>query len=508
MQYVSSRAKSGFSTIELLMAFSVGILFLTAAIMVSFSDTTLTQQLSLDSGQTASLGASLDNYAFATSSKKLGDVAGQLLKNWNTAGPEILTNTQIINPSLSYTNVPTITDISPCLKEIITTTSWGTHGRSLSFGTALGNIALAQELGSDCDPVPPTGSWSEPRVFSSHSLPSGKPVAIDTLDGTTYLTDDAGLLSQYNSRTDTEGSSDPLSITPYVDAGGKVLNDVDVANIDSHRYAFVTRHDPINQFQVIDVTTPGTYSTSSTQTLTGTRPPNGSFPQGWRVFYFDKRTYVTTRETAGSEFHIFDVSTPLTPIEIGPGLEINGTANDILVTSITINTHTYTLAFLATDRSANEIMVLNVTKATNPTLLTSIDLPTTNDALSLQLLGNTLYVGRQKTTSGPELFIYHIVYGESGTLPTISLTPVGAGLEVGTDIASLKVVGKFAYISNPLTSTELQIWDISHPTSGFQRVDTTPLNLENKIIGLDYESPNLFVVSQTNSAIQIITSAP
>lgn len=496
---------SGFSTIELLIAFSVGIIFLTAAMMVGFSDSTLTQQTSLDSGQAAVLNAGLDNYGLSTSTKKFGNVVRELMKNWNYTGAEVQSDTQVINSGLSFTNTPTITDISPCLKEVIDTTSWGsTH--SMTFGSAISNIDIAKALGGDCDPMPIGETWAKPKVFSSHNFNPAKPVALDVLNRVVYITDDKSNLQIYNSASDVLGNTSNFSVTPYTDTSNKTLNDIDVARIGTRRYAFVVRNDTTAQFQVVDVTTPGTYTSSPTKTLGGTTPPSGSFPQGWKVFYYDSKAYVTTRETAGYEFHVFDVSTPLSPTEIGSAFEVNGTTNDLIITSIVINGHTYKLAFLATDRSANEIMVLNVTNPT-PTLLTSIDIPTGINALSIQLIGNKLYVGRQKTSGGPELLLYNVAYGESGSNPTVALSALGSGAEINMDVASLRVAGKFAFIGDPLPN-EFSAWDISHPSTGFSRIDTTPLNISNKVSAIDYEAPYLYAVSQANDTLQILFSAP
>jgi type II secretory pathway pseudopilin PulG len=500
-----THATKGFSTIELLIAFSVGIIFLTAAMMVGFSDSSLTQQTSLDSGQAAVLNASLDNYGLSTSTKKFGNAVRELMKNWNYTGTEVQSDTQVINSGLSYTNTPTITDISPCLKEVIDTTSWG-GSHSMTFGTAISNIDIAKGLGGDCDPMPIGETWNKPKVFSSHNFNPGKPVAMDVLNRVVYITDDKSKLQIYNSASDVLGSNAGFSITPYTDAGNKTLNDIDVAKIGTHRYAFVVRNDTTAQFQVIDVTTPGTYTSSPTKTLGGTTPPTGSFPQGWRVFYFDNKAYVTTRETAGYEFHSFDVSTPLSPTEVGPGYEVNGTVNDITITSMVINGHTYKLAFLATDRSANEIMVLNITTNT-PTLLASVDIPTGINALSIQLIGNKLYVGRQKTAGGPELLVYSVAYGESGSNPTVTLSTISSGAEINMDVAALRIAGKFAFVGDPLPN-EFSVWDISHPTTSFPRVDITPLNISNKVSAIDYEAPYVYAVSQANDALQILYSAP
>ena len=493
----------GFSTIELLIAFSVGMVFLTAALLVSYSDPTLARQISLDSGQATALDAVLDTNALSTSTNRIGGIVSSLGSNWNTIFSS--------NSDTSYTITPTVTDISPCFKEVIDVTTWNTFGRTgrtMTFGTGIGNLDIAKALGGDCDPFPSGDTWKKPRVFSRHNFNPGKPVSIDVLNRIVYITDDKGRLQIYDSSSDVLGGSVNFSITPYIDAGGKQLNAVDVVKKGSRRYAYVVRDDTTKQFQVIDVTTPGTYTTSASVTLGGTIPPTGSFPQGWRVFYYDDKVYVSTRETAGSEFHIFDVTTPMSPIEVGPGFEINGTANDFFVTSTKINGATYKFAFMATDRSANEVMVVNVTNPSAPSLLASIDLPTTNDALSLQLLGNKLYIGRQKTTSGPELFVYTVNFGVSGSSPTVTLTQVGSGAEINFDTTYLRVTSQFAFIGNSLPGSEFSAWDISNPTSGFARIDTSPLNVNNKIFGLDYETPYIYVGSQANDSLQILYSAP
>ncbi len=501
-----TRTQNGFSTIELLIAFSVGIIFLTAAIMVAYTDPTMNHQVSLDSNQATVLDVSLDNNALAISGNKIGDAVADLIGNWNAV---IGDNAADPNDPTHLALDTTVTDISPCIKEITNSTSWTTlssRSRDISFGTILGDINIASALGGDCDPFPNSETWKKPRIFSSHNFNPGKPVAIDVLNKVTYITDDKGKLQIYDSKNDVLGSNGSFTLTPYADPLSIVLNDVDVAKIGSSRYALVVRNEKTNQFQVINVTTPGSYTSSPMKTLAGATPPTGSFPHGWRTFYYDNKAYVTTRETAGFEFHTFDLSSPMNPTEVGNGLEINGSINDFLVTSYTVNGHTYKVAFLATDRSANEIMVLNVTKNT-PTILTSVDLPTTNDALNIQLVGNRLYVGRQKTSGGPELFTYNVTFGESGSNPTVGLSAIGSGAEINADVVYMRIAGKFAFVANS-SPNEFYVWDISHPATGYTRIDTSPLNVSNKVFGIDYESPYVYVVSQANDTLQILYSAP
>lgn len=503
LTHYTCRNSIGFSTIEILIAFSVGIIFLTAAMMVSFSDPTLARQISLDSGQATALDATLDNTALASSTNKMGSATAALMKNWSA----VLVGDHRGN----YENILEVSDSSACIKVITNSTIWdntiGGRSRNITFGTALSDMSAAIGLGGDCDPVPSAETWKKPRIFSSHNFNPGRPQSIDVLQRIVYITDDKGNLQIYDSRNDVLGSNSGFSITPFTDSFAKVLNDIDVFKMGNRRYALIVRHDTTNQLQVVDVTTPGTYVASQLKALAGTVPPTGSFPQGWKVFYYDNRAYVTTRETAGFEFHIFNVSSPLSPVEIGPGLEINGTINDLQITGIEVNGTPYKIAFLATERSANEIMVLNVTNAASPSVLTSVDLPTNNDAYSLQLLGNRLYVGRQRTSSGPELFVYNVTYGTSAGAPTVALAPIGSGAEINTDVTYLKIAGKLAFLGNS-SPNEFRVWDVSHPASGFTRIDTSPLNVSNKVFGVDHEAPYIYVVSQANDSLQILYSAP
>jgi hypothetical protein len=325
-----------------------------------------------------------------------------------------------------------------------------------------------------------------------------------------YITDDKNKLQIYDASSDSLGNSTNFSITPYTDGGNKQLNAIDVAKIGTRRYAFVARNDTAAQFQVIDITTPGTYTTSATKTLGGTTPPSGSFPQGWRVFYFDNKAYITTRETSGYEFHIFDVSTPLSPSEVGTGMEINGTVNAFFVTRVNIGGVVYKLAFLATDRSANEVMVLNVTNPSSLSMINSINIPTVNDALAIQMLGNKLYVGRQNTTGSgnAELLVYTVTYSTSGGNPTVSFTSVGSGGETGSDITYMRVTNTLTFVGNPSPTVEFSVWNTANPASAISRVDTSPLSVSNKVTGVEYESPYVYVISQANDSLQILYSAP
>ncbi len=501
--------QNGFSTIEILIAFAVGIMFLSASIMLSFSDATFTKTLSLDSGQAAALDMHLDSNGLSRAQSNLGSVIATLRTNWNGMSAPSLID--------SYQHTPTIKDVTGCIKEITDATTWNTlhsRSRSITLSTALGDISTVKALGGDCDAFSPQGTWNTPSVLSGHTFVGSKPLSIDVLHRIAYITDTTGTIQIFDTTNDILGASGDFTIVPYTDIGNIQLNDIDVVEWKNpstgvlKRYAYVVRHDTTNQFQVIDVTTPGTYIPSGTKTLTGNNPPSGSFPQGWRVFYYDNYVYVTARETTGYEFHTFNVTTPLSPVEVGPGYEVNGTVNDLVITKVTSNGIVYKIAYLATSRSSKEVMILNVTNpSVAPVLLTTIDLGTTNNALSIQLIGTTLYVGRQKTAGGPELLVYKVTYGQNGSSPTVAVNQIGVGAEINTSVSSLRIAGTFAFIAHTSVN-ELSIWDVGNPSITIPRVDTTALNVSNTVFGLDYEAPYLYLLSHANKALQILYSVP
>ncbi len=156
----------GFSTIEILIAFAVGIIFLSAAMMVAFSDPTLSRQISLESGQAAALDSILDSQGLASSTNKFGALMSSLTEDWSVSLPTA--STPPTESDFYAYAAPDVTDISPCMKEILGETSWTSlndHPHHISFGTALSNIDIAagQRPGGGA-PFPPKREWvGQPR---------------------------------------------------------------------------------------------------------------------------------------------------------------------------------------------------------------------------------------------------------------------------------------------------------------------------------------------------------
>jgi len=497
---------SGGSTLEILIAFAVLILILTAVIMIGFGN------------QSVSVDAETNNEALYRAQKILEDARATSRENF--FGVNSTSTTETTPEGLMYSKLLNILDITPCKKQATSTITWSLsplRTQTIELSTFFTDIKGALALGGDCATNLPIGGWNPPEPFASYKFNPGNPVALDVLNAIAYVVDDKEKLNIVDTSSAFLNFHGDF-LTPAFDAGIN-LNDIDVAKwIDPSSgaikyYAYVVRHENPNQFQIVDVTNINTPSSTPTmiKTLGGSVPPSGANSEGWRVFYYDNYAYVITRETGGYEFHIFNVTTPTNPAEEGPGYQINGTTNDFAVIGVTVNGIARRIAYLVTDRSTMEIMILDVTNPNNPQLLTSINLPDQGssfpDALSIYTIGNRIYVGRQKTSFGPEFYVFTISYGVNGLDNlTANFSQIGSQ-EMDGDVKYIIVSGKFAFVAVDTPQNEFQVWDISKPTVGINRIDLDEYNLPNKIDGgMDYEDPYIYIGSLAGDALQILYS--
>jgi len=499
-----SKLNKGMSTLEILLAFAILILAITAVIGMVFGNQSIT------------VDAETNTEALTKATQQLEEARADSRKDFFSV------ISQNSTPDSIYTKELTIEDLTPCKKQATSTITWNTDGgraQTIELGTFLTDIAGALALGGDCAIDAPFGGWNPPKPFASYKFNPGNPISIDVLNRIVYMVDDMKKLNIVDT-SDAYLNFNGDFISPPFDAGIN-LNDIDVSRwVDPESglekfFAYVVRDEYPNQFQVIDVTditAPTSTPSTMIKPLEGTVPPDGEFSEGWRVFYYDNFAYVVTRETLGREFHIFNVERPTAPEEVGPGYEVNGTTNDFVVTGITVNSLERRIAYLATSRSSMEIMALDVTNPINPRFLTSFNLLPDQgsnhpNALSIFIIGNRLYVGREESNFSDELFVFKISPGvDAFNNLTVSLSPIGSQNMAG-DVKYLIVSGKFAFIAVDTPQNEFQVWDISKPEISINRIDLTTYNLPNKIDGgMDYEYPYVYIGSLAGDPLQILYS--
>ena len=486
--------KKGSMTLEILIAFAVLIFCISAVISLSFGN------------QSVSIDSETNNEAIGIAKKIIEDARKNSRQDYASVKTTL---SNITSGGLTYNKTLSVDDLTECLKIATSTVSWTsspTRTQKIEFSTYLSDITGATSLGGDCILNTPTSNWDNPQRFASDTFSPGKPTAIDVLNKVAYIGQDKTpylAIADTNVATQGQNSGIFVTITNGFIANG-VINDIDVINkIDASgnvkKYAFAAMNTTTKQLQVIDVT--DIHKPISKALISLSSCVAGSTPQGWVVYYYGDRLYLTTRYTAGPEFHIFNVSDPTSPTEIGSGsckgTYLDDTVEDMVVKDQIIAGVKRRFVYMATDEDDKELRVLEVTgDVVTEMTIANKDLLGIQDGASVFSVGNKLYFGRQ-STSGSDFYVFDI------TNPLAVLPTLGQ-VDIGTGVTGIRISGKYAFISTPKVNKEFQVWNISNLSS---ITNIATYNFGNIVSqGLDYEPDFIYATGQSTPNFQILYS--
>lgn len=476
---------AGFSTLEIMIALTVIIIVLAGAASANFA------------AQYWSITSETSNEALYKAKTVLENYRALVKQDFYQATSSPILPDACVSGQLCYFTQNTITDLSPCSKYVKSEISWQVSGyptTTTALFTNLTNVPETINLGGDCLLAEPAGNWTAtPQSVGVLTFTPGKVfTGIDLLRKKIYaVAATSPYFMIYDSPAAAPGNPVPLGSTA---GSGTPLNALDTArNLSTGRiYSFVAQASSTSQLGVIDATDETTPVLVAERRLSGTVPPTGSFPEGWRVVAYGNRLYITTRETAGYEFHIFDITLPASPTEVGSGMELNRTVNDMIVRDQKIGGITHRFVYLAADADTKELGVLDVTGDVISEV-NSVSLPGTEDGLSLYLLGNNLYFGRANNATGPELYVF------DASNPTVSLPIIATG-EVGADVVSLRASGAYVFAGTKKVGQEFQVWKseftLWNPSIlNFGRLSSAPF-AKLAPLGFDIDGNWVYAVSQ------------
>ena len=505
------QTNGGAATLELLIAFTLAIILLVGATMVSFTG----QSVALDS-QLSSHGLYRASEHVASTSVALGSSATV----WSAleSGQE----DESIDPDDNfYDRFRTITDISPCVKFVGSETDWTSEkskSMGISFGTLVANIASAQALGGGCDPFPP-GDWDNPDTFGSFDSNTygssagikGTGIDIATISGIQY----AFISAQHANKDESDlwildisNPQNPLYINDFDTSGGlswspnlEGLNDVKVVGV----YAYLARNYKTKQLQVVDVTNPsGALSTTtevSFDICCGVSQA-GSDPQPEVFTYYDGYLYVGLKNTLGPELLVFDITTtPSIPVLTGKiDINFNHNINDMRVQG--------GYAYLATGYDSGELAIVDMSTLDlndlTSTSITYVDLPSNRDAQSVYILGSNLFLGRDSSNNASQHDFY--VFDISTPVSPTLFDSENINNSNNTAILSIVVQGPLAFIASSKATAEFQVWNVSNP-SNIQPHGCVSYNYPANPTRLIYRNNYIFSVIESNDIFRVIHDA-
>jgi prepilin-type N-terminal cleavage/methylation domain-containing protein len=477
-------AQAGFSLIELLIAMAIALMTISAIIFAVGGNQSTVSDSEINA-EAVLKAQDLIGQAVASSTKNFASIVA----NTSTDCAGSLCYTKSISVPLAYA--------TQCAEAIVGTVSWmGTYGRSLSVSetSMVTDIPTLLALGGDCITTPPSGGWKPPVPYASDALNPGKPTSIDAVSHIAYMGfDHSPYLQIADARSAVLGQNSGLFITfsNSFNSSGNVLDQINGLAIakdptSGKTYLFAATASTTAALSVIDV------SDIYNPVIVARKSLAGTTAQGWKLFYYNKRVYIVSQLTSGPEFHVFDVTTPTSPTELGSGYELNATVNDLTVSN--------GIAYLAT-ATGKELVVLNVANPSSISEITGASKSPGGSAAaeSLFLNGTKLYLGLA-SNSGPEVYLLDASspLTASGGLPTI------ASKEIGNDVVGIRVAGPIAFLGVSHASEEFQIW-----SSDLSGGAISIYNFGNVIsAGFDYDNDWVFASGQSSPNLTILYSPP
>lgn len=477
----------GFSTLEVLIASALLTLAVFGVIVIVFGN----DGFSLDSR--------LNNEALFWAKTHLNEARAQADSDFLG-----LTDSTSTEDGGRYTGEVNIIGLTPCKNLIESTVSWSPtplRPQSVTLETVVASVEEFLKLNSDC-PDEPSGEddWKDPSSLQAIDFnPSGvQATDIDYSDGYVYITSDADSKEKDDLWViDVQDPEVNIEIVGQVNTDDATqtkkpygLNAVDVAG----DYAYVARNASTTQFMVLDISNPASPFTVATSTLPGV---GNSYPEGRSIYYYDNRVYIGTHETAGNEFHVYDVSTPTNPVWRG-SLGINNNVHDIVVRG--------NYAYIATSGNARELQIIDISNPASPNLVTQYNVGGTGgndaDGTALYLVGNTLYLGREYMKDNENLFVIDITNPLSPSL----LGSETVLLKNDTEIVGIVATGHIAFISTTNSTDTFQIWDVSDPSD--MELWTCTFNYSESPAALDFDGKYVYVANQSQNALRVIWNDP
>jgi Tfp pilus assembly protein PilV len=488
----------GFATMEILIAFSVLILSLTAVIMVTFGS----QSVVIDSQTNHSALFKAQGILEASLAASINDFDSVV----NSTGTWV--------NGITYNTSTVISNETQCAKQISVNVAWAAeHGRPLTttLSSTLTNVPLMLALGGDCASDLPAGGWTLPTTMGSIDLGPGEAATgIDVINKIVFLSAEASAAAKPDFFVvDATDGTNPNFTMPAPDYGlntGPGLNAIDVVRDQTTGkiFAYVANNKTSQQLQIIDVDAVNNFVNPTIVGSVSLQPaPLGTNSEGRSIFYYDKKVYIGTNYLPAippnpprPEFHIFDVSDPTLPVEIG-SYDVNHNINNIIVNG--------RYAYLATSDNFGEVWILDISNPASPTFVSNFDATGNEDGESIYLVGSTLYLGRdQAPSSRPDFYILDITNPASiGVLGSKNLS-----MNPGTaKVSAIRVSGRFAFLATSNSNQEFLVFDVSNPANIPPTIISNNFNFPQVATGVDFENSIIYSSVRSHDALRIIRPA-
>lgn len=461
-----TKTELGFSTLEILIAFVVLILTMTAVIMLMFGN------------QSTGIAAQTNSEATQKAQAMLEEVQANATLDF-----------ALVNPIASYadgiyTKSQTVEMVDSFTKKVTVKVSWK-NDNTVNQGVNLSTLITSPENvngGTTCNSVL-SGDWTHPQTLGSTDVGENNGgTDVDIFNGKAYVTADpsADIKDDFYIIDVSNPNINNLPVLGQINVSSG-LEAVHVAD----NYAYVANRSKDGQLQIIDITD----TTNPVAVIAGSgykiNAVTGNGAYGKSIYYKNGFVYLGLYNTdTGPEFNIIDVSNPTAPVWRG-GYIIGHEVNAIYIRG--------NYAYIGSPNNS-ELIVLNISNPTSPTLVSQLDLADNSaNGKSIAIVGNTLYLGRtQGASSATKEF-------QKVDITNPSSPSAGSSIGIGTTINAIAIRDNLAFMLTADTNLGFQIWNLNTGTMyGSKNVQQTSTG------GMDCEGNYIYIAQRSNKALQII----
>lgn len=451
--------QSGFSILEVLLAFGVLGLVLTSAMAVMFQ------------AQAYVIDDQLHRQALMITRNELNRVLSDV--------ESALSEEHQVNEFDVTVEVKSLTRL---VREISVSSEWSNSRgvpQSIRLSSAVSNYSGA--VGEETCAVYFSHGWLAPKIIAQLPLPAVA-TDIDVVDGFAYVTvDDSVAATPDLFVVDVHNPENP-EIVGSISTGPGLA----AIHVVGH-YAYVANLSTVSQLQIIDVS-----EVSQPQLKTSFKIPEilDTTLAGQSIYVKDGVVYLGLTKNTGAELQIIDVSNVLTPSIVG-SFETDTKINAIFVHD--------DLAYVATPNQA-QLRVLDVS---NPNAISVVSTFSASgyqvqDGRSLELLDSTVLLGRTvggfNNPSNHELF--NIALLNNSLEAQISV-------DLGHSIRALFFRTPFIFVGSNNFDKEFQVWKMA---SNGVMTPHSSLSLSASINAIDCEDENMFTALENGEGMVIIGS--
>lgn len=494
-----NKAFAGFSTLEILLAFAIIILSITAVIGLVFT------------GQSLAVDSQTNSEALYKAESKLEQARAEASSDFNLLNPIATATEGIYQISLEVNQTDFFT------KQITSNVLWQTglgREQNVRLTSIVTDWQNAQE-GNTCSSVL-SGDWQRPKIdnfdFAGLIGAAGGTYTISALDayeGRLYVA-----VSATSSKTDPtfftfdiSKPGSPVLISTPIDNDSKVLAGIAGVKV-SGNYAYVASTSSYSrgQLQIINITTnpPVVVKTYKIPVINAAGASTGL---GSSIFYKSGFVYLgLTKTDSENEFNVIDVSDPSNPVIKG-GYNLDNGVNAIYVKG--------NYAYLAhpadtASRNDEQLTVIDVSNPANPVRLSGFYYQdgVGGNGKSLSFIGNNLYFGRTASKiSGPADTIPEFYILDASNPADMQKSPLGSlPLATPESVNGLIIRDYLAFF---LSSSQFQVWNISKPSD--LEPWTNNLPLPGSSAAMDCEGNTFYIASNDSNnkgILSIINPSP